>query len=256
MAEVDKKLEIQRLLNALDPDRLSKEDFVNSFEQVVNLILKNEEQMAQAITRLEETYQNLTSKNREDYVSGLTDLKGQVNELFVGDQLKRMDGDMKSHVAEMKKMMSEMIDKKMGEVDERMAKVKDGYSPVKGRDYSDGLPGKDIDSTILEGLKKEMESIKDRLSNLPRGRAMGRAKTQIIRAVDLTASVDGVTTAFTLPPDTVAVLGVWSSQFPISFRQNVDWTFSGRTLTLETSQVGTPASGQTLWALCDVLFYP
>ena len=96
MPEVlDKKLEIQRLSNSLDPERLSKEDFVNAFEKVVKFILANEQKLTDAVARLEETYQNLTVKNRDDYVAGLTDLKKQTNQLFVGEQLKRMDGETK-----------------------------------------------------------------------------------------------------------------------------------------------------------------
>jgi len=54
--------------------------------------------------------------------------------------------------------------------------------------------------------------------------------------------------------DTVKVLGVWGTQFPITFEQDNDFTFAGRTLTL-TSQVPAPQTGQTLWCLIETLFY-
>ena len=80
-------------------------------------------------------------------------------------------------------------------------------------------------------------------------------KIPVVQAVDLTSSVNGVATTFILPNDTVKVLGVWSTQFPVTFRKDVDWTFAGRTLTLVQNQVGIPAAGQTLWVLCETLFY-
>ena len=64
------------------------------------------------------------------------------------------------------------------------------------------------------------------------------------------------TSAFTLDPDVVDVLGVFGTQFPVNFNAGTDWTFAGRTLTLVTAQVGIPQAGQTLWVLADVLFYP
>lgn len=121
----------------------------------------------------------------------------------------------------------------------------------------ESLKGEDrLDKEAIRGLEDEIKGIKESMAGIARGRNMGRAKIQTIRAVDLTSQVDGVVTEFTLPMDTVNVLGVWGTQFPVTFRQTTDWTFAGRTLTLVTAQVGTPQSGQTLWALCEVLFYP
>lgn len=111
-----------------------------------------------------------------------------------------------------------------------------------------------IDKSAIKGLEEILGELRGLIAAVPRQR-MGMRKVPIVRAVDLTSQVDGVVSTFTLPNDTVKVLGVFSTQFPVSFRQDVDWTFAGRTLTLVTSQVGIPQSGQTLWALCEVLFY-
>ena len=80
-------------------------------------------------------------------------------------------------------------------------------------------------------------------------------KITYVKSVDLTSQVDGATTTFTLPHATLKVLGVWGTQFPVTFRKDVDWTFAGRTLTLVTSQIDIPQSGQTLWALIEGAFY-
>src|SRR3990167_11380659 len=125
MPEVlDKKLEIQRLSNSLDPERLSKEDFVNAFEKVVKFILANEQKLTDAVARLEETYQNLTERNRNDYVSGLADLKNQTNQLFVGDQLKRMEGETKASFEKRQKEINELVDKKLQEADYKVSQLK------------------------------------------------------------------------------------------------------------------------------------
>ena len=251
----DKKKEIQKLLNALDPDRLSKEDFVNAFEQAVNLIFQIQKEQGEAIDRLEETYRNLLAKVRSDHTTSLSDLKGQVNDLFVGDQLKRIDGESKASTSEIKRMLSGMIDVKLREVDGRMAKVKDGYTPIKGKDYFDGIHGKDgkgIDEAELKKLLDDIETLKRR----PVGK-MGMRKIPITRWQYLTSQVNGSTTEFTLDRDTVRVHGILSSQFPGTLN-TTDWVHSGNTLTVGGTSgggVGVIQAGQTLVAVTEVLFY-
>ena len=265
---IDKKQEIQRLLNALDPERLSKENFVTAFEQVVKFLLANEQKLADAVARLEDTYRNLTERNQGDYVSGLTDLKGQVNDLFVGDQLKRMDSETKSSVRKLEGTINSLIEKKLKDADRKLSELdtSDKTSKKNLEGLSKAISAnlelkmkemdthKSLKDEVIEELKKEMTTVKDRLANIPRGQAMGRAKSQITRRVDLTSQVDGNTRSFTLPRDTLAVLGIQGSQFPFTMA-DVDFTLAGNVMTLG-DQVATPAAGQTLVVLLDVLFYP
>jgi hypothetical protein len=245
----DKQKEAQQLLNALDPMRLSKEDFVNAFQKVLELVLAIQKQQAQAVANLEQTYANLFDKMHADHSSHFQELKGQVNDVFVGDKLKRMHGETRAKFKNLHDSIHSVIDGKIKEVDARMSKVKDGERGLIG---PRGLSGRDaiFDNKILDGIKKDIETIK----KLPRGR-LGMKAIRSVRTVDLTSSVDGATTAFTLPQDTISVLGVWSTQFPVTFRQDVDWTFTGRTLTLVVNQVGTPQTGQTLFCLIEALFH-
>ena len=118
------------------------------------------------------------------------------------------------------------------------------------------LPKKDFDfeslkTEIKDTLKNEIEKVRNVLLNLPRGKGMGRAKVPITRFVDLTSQVNGVATTFTLEPDTVRVYGILSTQFP-QIWNTTDWSFSGRTLTLNF----TLQSGQSLVVITESLFYP
>jgi hypothetical protein len=111
-------------------------------------------------------------------------------------------------------------------------------------------PEKPIDNTeVIDKLTKEVDELKQR----PIGR-IGMKKITSVRTIDLSSQLNGSLKTFTLPADTLKVLGVWGTQFPITFRADVDWTFSGRTLTL-TGEVSAPASGQTLHALVETAFY-
>jgi len=191
---------------------------------------------------------------KDELVELITPLITEAENILTG---KFEEGNARSFVS-LKKEISAMMDKMMIEHKRGMDKmykeheemIKEQHEGMrfiydKVRTMKSGADGKNADeekivdkvleklpkskdfdfeslkNEVKDTLKNEIENIKKVLQNIPRG--MGRAKTQVIRAVDLTASVDGVTTAFTLPPDTVAVLGVWGTSFPITFRQNVDW---------------------------------
>ena len=134
------------------------------------------------------------------------------------------------------------LEQRLPELGER---VRDGLALLQGDNR--------LDVKAIKGLEEEIKKLRDSLSNIPRGK-MGMRKVPIIKRHNLTSQTDGVTKAFTLPPDTVDVLGVFGTQFPINFNPGVDWTFSGRTLTLGDS-VSAPDTGQSLYCLIEVLFY-
>lgn len=124
------------------------------------------------------------------------------------------------------------------------------------RDALEGLEGDErLDKSAIKGLEDEIKKLREELRAIPRGGKIGgMKKITSVRPANLTSQVDGVTKTFTMPADTLKVLGVWGTQFPVNFSEGTDWTFSGRTLTL-TSAVNAPESGQTLWALIETQFY-
>lgn len=105
----------------------------------------------------------------------------------------------------------------------------------------------------FEKLKKEIVDLREQITRIPRGKATGMKKIVYTRRVNLTTQVDGNTRDFTLPSDTIGVLGLFGTQFPITF-DTADWNVSGRTLTL-ASGITTPLAGQTLFALVETQFY-
>lgn len=269
MPQIDEKnlAKIQKLLAVVDEDTLTRDEFVKHFSQVIDLVAKIQERQAQAINDLERTYANLLNKSDSIHSENFNTLKGQVDNLFVGDQLKRMDKETKVNFENLRSFINSQIDKKIKEIDGGISRINESEKTVKGslenstKVIADTLNQKTKEmneymrNTVNEkSLQKLRQEIFGVIKKIPT-RRLGMRRVPIVRAVDLSGDVNGTATTFTLPRDTVRVLGVWSTQFPISFRQDVDWTFAGNTLTLVQNQVGVPASGQTLWALVEVLFY-
>jgi len=233
---------LKRLMSVFDEDNFTKADFENELKKVIELVVKMYSKQEAAISKLEETYRNVFSKLDNDSKSSISDLKKQVDELFVGERISKIDNDFR---------------KKIKEIDDKMSKIRnglDGKPGPKGDRGQEGLQGKMglLDNNQLESLKKELKDYADsKISNIPRG-SMGMRKVPIVRSVNLTSFVDGVTSTFTLPKDTIKVLGVWSTQFPVTFDADNDFSFNGRTLTINGDVI---QSGQTLWVLIETMFY-
>lgn len=249
-------------------DILKKGDFEKYFKQVLQLVLDMQRRQQKAITDLEKTYAQLLAKMQSDSDYRHNELKGQTNQLFVGERLNEMSKHNEMSMSEMKKMMSEMIDKKLKEVDGRMMKLDagektmrgnlDGHAKLFGMQVEQKL--KEVDkykidkAEVIEELKKEFQKIKDVLANIPRGRAMGRAKVPMPRMVDLTSQQNGSARTFNVPPDTVRIFGAFSSQFPYAIALS-DISKAGNQITLGDT-VAPRETGQTLILLTDALFYP
>lgn len=146
---------------------------------------------------------------------------------------------------------------KEGSMGVRGDKGQKGDTGTKGEPGLPGLPGKD-------GSPDKPEEIKNKLIGLPiipwfdagyiknwpswikrlGSIAPRSAISSTVLFSDLTSQTNGVTKTFTVPAHS-QVVSLTGSQFPHTYRPNVDFTTAGTTLTL-TAEVGAPASGQTL----------
>lgn len=246
---------------------ITKKEFASAFKRVIDILLRNQQMLAENLQNLTRKHNELVRELQMKHDQSLSELKLKTNQLFVKDRLDEIENKTKSSFDKLTEFVNKTLIEKSQEINRRISKLNESEkSAIKN--IEDFIKKTNL---LLENKIKEMEShklmkeelvkelhnevraIKDRLSNIPRGRNMGRVKVPIVRAVNLTSQVDGATTSFNLPPDTVRVLGVWSTQFPITFDADNDFSFDGKKLTIKT---GTIQSGQTLWALCEVLFYP
>ena len=245
-------------------DILKKDDFLKSFKAVIELVTKVQKKVLEdhqkSMEMMHSMMNEITEKLKEGNLGNFSSLKKEI--------FGMKDGMMAEHKRGMGKMYEE-YEKMAKEQREGMNFIYDKMRTMKsGKDGESAdeekiidkvlkkLPKKDFDfeslkTEIKDTLKNEIEKVRNVLSNLPRGKGMGRAKVPITRFVDLTSQVNGVATTFTLEPDTVRVYGILSTQFP-QIWNTTDWSFSGRTLTLNF----TLQSGQSLVVITESLFYP
>lgn len=137
---------LEQILKLLDGS-VTKEEFLKAFENVVNLVLKIEKRNTEAVDLLEKNYSALIEKIQNDHSSTLSDLKSQVNDVFVGDQLKRI---------------REEHDLRMKLADEKISSVRNGNdSTVPGPEGKPGRPGKDGSPDTAGKIRDKLETLKD-----------------------------------------------------------------------------------------------
>lgn len=232
---------------------VTKTDFEAAFKKVLELIEGMNRRFTEALSGIEGLHKGSVEKLGSDNLASLQKLEKQVDKLFVEGKLKEMDEGLGKRHSELKSAIEKIVMDKMRAVDDKMARVKDGERGIAGPPGPKGeMPTEHLE--LLKEFREELQKVKKVLSDIPRGKAMGRAKVPMPRMVDLTADQNGAARTFTIPQDTDRIFGALSSQFPFVIAAG-DISRSGNQITLDDS-VAPRETGQTLLILTDALFYP
>jgi len=255
--ENEKLTKLKSLFKLVD-ESLTKKDFEEKFSKILKFLT------------------DLKAKNQVD----ISTLKENISLLS-----KELKGDNTTNISGLKNEFIKMIDKALKDQEDGLNFLKDKAMSIKGfKDGKDADESKIVKNVLqkivlpefketvldtpvqiaeklellkddnrlkikaIKGLEEELEELKSR----PIGGG-GTRKVVYTKRINLSAQCNGTLKEFLMPKDTLSVLGVWGTQFPITFDE-ADFTFEGRTLTL-TSEVGAPQTGQTLFALIQTLFY-
>jgi hypothetical protein len=237
MTEINKKEELLRMLNTLDPERLSKEDFVNSFEKVVQLIKGIEEKNLQEVDQLKGAFENVSNQLKDNNSVDLQDVKAEISKQLASTLKEQQTG------------MNFIHDKVRGLKNGNDGL--DGNDGADGKDGKDGLNGKDVEEIVEKELREELKLLRkdiDFVKFRPMPTGSGAQGGGIVKVYDLSDSLDGVTKTFSLPAYW-RVLTVDLSSFPRALRPTVDFTADASNSTITfTSEIdaGTSlATGQT-----------
>ena|SRR3990167_349749 len=209
------------ILAALRKDHLGKEEFTKSFKTVVDFVLKIQQRQQEAIAELQKTYNQLQTKLEQAINLTLTDLKKQVNEVFVGKRLDEMTGEQRNNMGEIRKMIIDTINRKLGEVDFRMSKLKDGERGMEGMIGPRGPQGSPgiIDDKTLEELRGEIKKTRRILA----GPSADAVLSYHFRS-------DG-SKSYAVPRHRNALMLI-GTQAPFMFKKGTDWTTVNLTLTI------------------------
>jgi hypothetical protein len=252
---------IERLLNLMDEDALTRKDFNSYFEKVVNLVLKMKEEQKAVIAGLEKVFDLAIDKIKTEHNGFVSD---------VGTRTKEFDFNVKRKIEELikakedllesKEEMVNFVSDKINEMEHKVSLLK----PEKGEKGESGnvITENDILSAIekSDSIKKFKEDWDNKVQQalVARGGRTGfGGGSQILHSLRdistdtsplITGSVNGANTIFYLPK-TPRKNGL--SLYHNGVRQHEgtsnDYTLSGNKITFNTA----PITGDRLVADID-----
>lgn len=230
----------------------TKEEFVNAFKNVVDFVTRMDQRLAEQFRVVAGNLKKLSDEIAADKNKAIADMKGKLDELFVGDRLKKIEGDLHSSV-------HTKFSEKSQQIDEKVSQLKDGPpgapgaagengspdTPEEVRDKLESLEGDNrLPVSAIKGLDEYMKKNKN-VMLVPVGAGGGG---KIVKSYDLSASLDGSTRAFSIPAFW-RVISVHLSSFPNILRPTTDYVADATAYNITfTSEVpdNSLAAGQTL----------
>lgn len=271
MTELLKLPQVQKLLDLakrFDEEKLLKEkatklskdelnrlfasysvDFLKAIEAIIQFASESKKLVGAEVLRLQEPYQSAAAEleNARSEAQEITkSIRAETREVTE----ERLNGAIDQFRKIITRMAKEQVDG-LSFLYDRVSRLKDGYIPVKGKDYSDG---KDADPTqvarlvlaqlmpVIEKKVKELddiEKLRDEVKEL-RDRPVhtGISGRSFIKEVDISSQLDGVTKTFNIGAF-YRIIAVDASSSPYgAFRKTTDYTYSGNDGTITfTSQI-------------------
>lgn len=248
---MSKALELKKMLSTLDPDRLTREDFVAAFERVVDFLKRQEQQYQTLLSDMLSAKSRMEQKLAQDTHATAKDLTQEVSSALkaltqrIDTRLHSLKDGKDGHNADehaiFEKVMATIV------LPEQKPLVSE--SPQEIRDKLELLQGEErLDVSAIRGLEEKIEKVRgeNKTTLVPIG---GPSAGKIVKYHDLSASLNGSTTTFALPAF-YRVVSVHSSSFPFILRPTTDYTVDGSTMqitfTSEIDPATTLASGQSL----------
>lgn len=199
----------------------------------------------------------------------LKDMRSEMDELrdFIKNknvilkEISDLKGGAENTLSETKKLTDEAVKK----LQDRLSSLRDGYTPIKGKDYRDGRDADErrVTGAVISKIKKELDllrEIQEEVEEFKKVRADVVALKQrpigvtpasgrsLIKEVDISSQLNGSTKTFNVGAF-YRILTVDLSSFPHALRKTTDYTYDGNAGTITfTSQIDAPtslASGQT-----------
>jgi len=245
----EKKLKKLKELLTIVNEGISNEDFVKSFNKVIEFVKKIDARNIKEFERLTQTITSLSKKLEKDGSETNDKLQRQIT--------AELESLLRRFSSKSKELDIKMSEIKNGEDADEEKIVKDVLSQIKLPEYKETvLDGEEeirkkilpLEIEDIDGLQEELDKIKKQSSFISGGGG-NASGGKIVRAYDLSSKLNGVLKTFSLPTFW-RVISVHSSSFPNAFRPTTDYTTDGSAMTITfTSEIGaatTLATGQTI----------
>ena len=228
-------------ITKLTASALSKEEFLDGFRQVIQIIKDLKGDNKSEILQINRRYDDIVSKIQSSYSEDMASVKKQALDYCQAE----MDKTIASHEGRMKqceykcnetaKEMPAQIDKKVKEMakneilplipTEEDTKSVISKSGVEIRDALEALPSGDkLEINAIQNLRDELDRLERQISKNKGVSGGGTTGSHNVRGYHIPLSqLNGVTKSFTVPGfwEITSIVG---SSFPFTFMKNVDFT--------------------------------
>ena len=245
---------LSRMRAIFDEEVPTRQEFVDSFKNVIDYVKKMEGTLSKDISDIADTLKKLADQVKADTSSSIEEVK------LTASQLKQLERTIEKSVTD-----------KMASVDAKMDSVKDGQDADEEKIVSSVLSmmptPKDGSPDTSEQIRNKLETLKDEdrldasaikgLEKLIKKQKVNNVMTPaviptgggVVKAYDLSTSLNGVLTTFSLPAFW-RIISVHLSSTPNILRPTTDYTIDGSVFTITFTSEITAATqlstGQTL----------
>lgn len=211
----------------------------NAFvKRVLEVLVAKDKKQDATLTSLQQAVQQLMTKIESKFDIKLTELRKEVDGLFVSDRVKKMESEHNDR-------MSKVRDGRDGKSikGDRGDRGNDGSpdTPVQVREK---LKQAGIDAEAIEGLEDLItKEVKKIMGNVRFGRGgIMTPQNTLIQSIDISSQMDGFKKTFVGLPTARFYPVVYSSQAPFTLHPNVHYAIGNRSITLNNT-VEAPTSG-------------
>ena len=251
-----KKIKQQHpLLEAMDKYTLTREDFEKNFSRVLKFLNSLKEKNQGEFSSLNKKWEEFSSQLADGNKTELGGMNKSLNDLFtqLSNKLNKILDDRIALIKNGKDADEEKVSIIASERALEAVKPMIPTTSTLKKDISKmgklirKILKKKLKISDIKGLRKELDKLK-KSSGMIVGGGSGTGG-HIVKAYDLSASLNGVLKTFTIPAFW-RIISVHSSSFPNAFRPTTDYTVNGSTyqitFTSEINAATTLASGQTI----------
>jgi hypothetical protein len=232
----EKKIEKLKSLFQAVNDSLTKEDFINSFKLVTDLIKKVQDKNKEEINALKDLANQLADELKSDNKTDLEDAKQEINNLL-SSALKEQENGM-NFIRDKVRQIKSGIDGKDGKNGKNGLNGKDGQdgkdgssdTPEETRDKLETLKDDErLDKSAIKGLQEILDELKNRKVG-GGGFSYMAMDIHIIDGDVPTGDINGVNKDFVIKhkPNPIASLKVYKDGQRMKL--TTDYTFSGQTI--------------------------
>jgi len=244
----DKLKKLEEMLKLLN-EGLTREEFLDAFKKVLEIIVQIKNRNEQAVEMVEKTYSNLLGKVDTEKTSTLAEIRNEAK--------KKLDELLKTSQEKFWSLDLNFSTQKEQIIAEALTRIifpehkETEFQPEELRDKLEILKGKErLDIKAIDGLDELIKELEDKIVKSRKlgggGFNYGTMNIHFLDDITPTGLVNGINKDFVLPhaPSPASSLKVYKS----GARQRIteDYTLSGLIITFNTA----PQAGEII--LCDL----